>query len=233
MTCFALPLDVGRWTLSVRRSESVRWRIGRFSFLIFLGSSLTNAQEPASSPNQESEKRTFNVQHSTSNVQQGDQSDSLSLRGLARWDLTFAELPAPSPSPPTQFNPDPGAPNEPESIEPPSLFPPVIPPLPQYGEEALPRSLELPRKDMREVVPDRHKLEYEDYPEAERGRGSAAQLAGGAESLVHRFRTLETLRRPVDRDALPIRRSANSGIHICRAPSKATPQSSARTFFSI
>ena len=171
MTCFALPLDVGRWTLSVRRSESVRWRIGRFSFLIFLGSSLTNAQEPASSPNQESEKRTFNVQHSTFNVQQGDQGDSLILRGLARWDLTFAELPAPSPSVPTQFNPDPGAPNEPESIEPPSLFPPVIPPLPQYGEEALPRSLELPRKDMREVVPDRHKLEYEDYPEAERGRG--------------------------------------------------------------
>ena len=171
MTCFALPLDVGRWTLSVRRSESVRWRIGRFSFLIFLGSSLTNAQGPASSPNQESEKRTFNVQHSTSNVQQGDQGDSLILRGLARWDLTFAELPAPSPSVPTQFNPDPGAPNEPESIEPPSLFPPVIPPLQQYGEEALPRSLELPRKDMREVVPDRHKLEYEDYPEAERGRG--------------------------------------------------------------
>ena len=47
----------------------------------------------------------------------------------------------------------------------------MIPPLPKYGEEALPRSLELPRKDMREVVPDRHKLEYEDYPEAERGRG--------------------------------------------------------------
>jgi hypothetical protein len=154
MTCFAHQLDVGRWTLSV----------GRFSFLIFLVSSLTNAQEPKSSPDQESEKR-------TSNVQPGDESHSLTLPGLARWNLTFAELPAPSPSPAIPFNPDPGAPNEPESIEPPSLFPPVIPPLPQYGEEALPRSLELPRKDMREVMPNRHKLEYEDYPEAARGRG--------------------------------------------------------------
>jgi hypothetical protein len=161
MTCFALQLDVGRWTLSV----------GRFSFLIFLISSLTNAQEPASSPNQEAEKRTFNVQRPASNFQQGDESDSLTPHALARWNLTFAELPALSPSVPSQFNPDPGAPNELESIEPPSLFPPVIPSLPQYGEEALPRSLELPRKDMREVVPDRHKLEYENYPEAERGRG--------------------------------------------------------------
>src|SRR4030095_1794563 len=109
MTCFAHQLNVGRWTLSV----------GRFSFLIFLVSSLTNAQEPASSPNQESEKRMSNVRRPTSDVQLRDERDSLTLRGLACWNLTFAELPAPSPPPPSQFNPDPGAPNEPASIEPP------------------------------------------------------------------------------------------------------------------
>jgi hypothetical protein len=68
-----------------------------------------------------------------------------------------------------QFNPDPGAPNEPESVEPPSLFPPVIPPLPRFRAEPLPRSLELPRRDQREVVPERRKLPYEEYPEAAQG----------------------------------------------------------------
>jgi len=52
---------------------------------------------------------------------------------------------------PSQFNPDPGAgagqPVEPEG--PPELFPPILPQLPEYGEEALPRSLELPRKGVR------------------------------------------------------------------------------------
>src|SRR5689334_24278890 len=57
------------------------------------------------------------------------------------------------PLPPSEFNPDPGAYSrdeiEPEE-QPPELFPPILPQLPNYGEEALPRSLELPRKGVRE-----------------------------------------------------------------------------------
>jgi hypothetical protein len=76
------------------------------------------------------------------------------------------------PLPPSQFNPDPGASREEiEPEPPPELFPPVLPQLPEYGEEALPRSLELPRKGVREVVPRRRKLEYETYPESETGEG--------------------------------------------------------------
>jgi len=77
------------------------------------------------------------------------------------------------PLPPSEFNPDPGAssgpPVEPEG--PPELFPPILPQLPDYGEEALPRSLELPRKGVREVIPHRKKLEYEIYPDSEQGEG--------------------------------------------------------------
>ncbi len=89
--------------------------------------------------------------------------------------ITDANSPetSPVPLPPSQFNPDPGAgvahPVEPEA--PPELFPPILPQLPQYGEEALPRSLELPRKGVREVVPKRRKLPYETYPESELGEG--------------------------------------------------------------
>ena len=77
------------------------------------------------------------------------------------------------PLPPSRFNPDPGASAgeaEPETA-PPELFPPILPQLPEYGQEALPRSLELPRKGVREVVPRRSKLEYESYPDAEAGEG--------------------------------------------------------------
>ncbi len=78
------------------------------------------------------------------------------------------------PLPPAEFNPDPGAYSreqiEPEE-QPPELFPPILPQLPNYGEEALPRSLELPRKGVRAVVPQRRKLEYEVYPEADAGIG--------------------------------------------------------------
>jgi hypothetical protein len=69
--------------------------------------------------------------------------------------------------------PDPGASAakaEPD-IAPPELFPPILPQLPDYGGESLPRSLELPRKGVREVVPKRQKLEYETYPDAEAGEG--------------------------------------------------------------
>ena len=77
------------------------------------------------------------------------------------------------PLPPFEFNPDPGASArevEPEQ-PPPELFAPILPQTPEYGEEALPRSLQLPRKGVREVVPKRRKLEYETYPESESGEG--------------------------------------------------------------
>jgi hypothetical protein len=47
----------------------------------------------------------------------------------------------------------------------------MLPQLPEYGEEPLPRSLELPRKGVREVVPLRKKLGYETYPLSEQGEG--------------------------------------------------------------
>lgn len=75
------------------------------------------------------------------------------------------------PEAPSQFNPDPGATREFEPEAPPDLFPPILPQLPQYGEEALPRSLALPRKGVREVLPRRRKLEYETYEQSEEGEG--------------------------------------------------------------
>jgi len=56
-------------------------------------------------------------------------------------------------------------------VAPPELFPPALPQVPEYGQESLPRSLELPRKGVREVVPHRKKLEYETYPQSEQGAG--------------------------------------------------------------
>jgi hypothetical protein len=75
------------------------------------------------------------------------------------------------PLPPGQFNPDPGASQRVEPVAPPELFPPVLPPLPEYGEEPLPRSLQLPRKGVYEVTPRRKKLGYESYPQSEQGEG--------------------------------------------------------------
>jgi hypothetical protein len=75
------------------------------------------------------------------------------------------------PLPPSEFNPDPGASQRIEPEAPPELFPPVLPQLPEYGEEPLPRSLELPRKGVHEVVPRRKKLGYETYPLSEQGEG--------------------------------------------------------------
>ena len=76
-----------------------------------------------------------------------------------------------APIPPSEFNPDPGASQPIELEAPPELFPPVLPQLPEYGEEPLPRSLQLPRKGVREVVPQRKKLGYEAYPLSEQGEG--------------------------------------------------------------
>jgi hypothetical protein len=88
------------------------------------------------------------------------------------------------PLPPSQFNPDPGGGNllvEPE--EPPDLFPPILPQPADYGDEPVPRSLGLPRRGVRELAPERRKLEYEAYPGAESGRG----LLPGSEPVPNRW----------------------------------------------
>src|SRR5207244_6973478 len=101
-----------------------------------------------------------------------DSKDVLSLQS----DLIVANttlLAENEPLSPSEFNPDPGASQreQPETPETPELFPPILPQLPEYGQEALPRSLQLPRKSTREVVPRRQNLEYETYPQAEEGEG--------------------------------------------------------------
>ncbi|MFL6520433.1 MAG: hypothetical protein ACJ8NS_09465 [Chthoniobacterales bacterium] len=74
------------------------------------------------------------------------------------------------PLPPSQFNPDPGGGNLLEPVEPPDLYPPILPQPPEYDGPA-PRSLGLPRRGVREMEPERHKLDYEQYPDSESGRG--------------------------------------------------------------
>ncbi|HEY2615042.1 MAG TPA: hypothetical protein VGI42_04985, partial [Chthoniobacterales bacterium] len=86
------------------------------------------------------------------------------------------------PLPPSQFNPDPGGGNLLEPIEPPDLFPPILPQPPEYTGPA-PRSLGLPRRGVRETEPERHKLDYEEYPDSESGRG----LLPGSEPVPNRW----------------------------------------------
>ncbi|HEX4631709.1 MAG TPA: hypothetical protein VH188_12175, partial [Chthoniobacterales bacterium] len=74
------------------------------------------------------------------------------------------------PLPPSQFNPDPGGGNLLEPEEPPDLYPPILPQPPEYNGPA-PRSLGLPRRGVREMEPERHKLDYEQYPDSENGHG--------------------------------------------------------------
>ncbi len=108
---------------------------------------------------------------------------------IAADDPLGAQMTASPPLPPSEFNPDPGATirerttTEQEEQAPPELFPPILPQTPSYGEEALPRSLNLPRKGVREPVPYRHKLEYDEYPEAEAGEG----LLANSEPEPHRW----------------------------------------------
>jgi hypothetical protein len=88
------------------------------------------------------------------------------------------------PLPPSQFNPDPGGGNslvEPE--EPPGLFPPVLAQPIEYGDEPLPRSLGLPRRGVREMKPERHRLDYQEYPDSENERG----LLPGSEPVPNRW----------------------------------------------
>src|SRR5256714_9896597 len=101
-----------------------------------------------------------------------DSKDVLSLqRDLSVANTTL--LAQNEPLSPSEFNPDPGASqrDQPEPPEAPELFPPILPQTPEYGQEALPRSLQLPRKGVREAVPRRKKLEYETYPQSEEGEG--------------------------------------------------------------
>ncbi|MEY2561606.1 MAG: hypothetical protein QOG51_2021, partial [Verrucomicrobiota bacterium] len=88
------------------------------------------------------------------------------------------------PLPPSQFNPDPGGGNLlVEPIEPPDLFPPILPQPPEYGDEPVPRSLRLPRRGVRELEPERRKLEYQEYPDSENGAG----LLPGSEPVPNRW----------------------------------------------
>lgn len=91
--------------------------------------------------------------------------------------------PTEPPLPPNEFNPDPGAPEAPEVAPPPDLFPPILPQLPNYGEEAVPRSLDLPRRGVREMVPRRRKLGYPEYPDSLGGRG----LPSGDQPVPNRW----------------------------------------------
>jgi len=101
-----------------------------------------------------------------------DSKEALSLDG-DRIAANTTLLAQNEPLSPSEFNPDPGAMQheQPEGNEPVELFPPVLPQTPEYGHEVLPRSLELPRKGVREVVPRRTKLNYETYPLSEQGEG--------------------------------------------------------------
>jgi hypothetical protein len=84
--------------------------------------------------------------------------------------------------PPSEFNPDPGGGNLLEPIEPPDLYPPILPQPPEYDGPA-PRSLGLPRRGVREMEPERHKLDYEEYPDSESGLG----LLPGSEPVPNRW----------------------------------------------
>src|SRR2546423_2356587 len=86
------------------------------------------------------------------------------------------------PLPPSQFNPDPGGGNLLEPIEPPDLYPPILPQPPEYTGGAAPRSLGLPRRGY-EAMPERHKLDYEEYPDSENGVG----LLPGSEPVSNRW----------------------------------------------
>ncbi|MDQ6625017.1 MAG: hypothetical protein M3Y69_02590 [Verrucomicrobiota bacterium] len=85
--------------------------------------------------------------------------------------LTRIEEEEQVPLPPSDFNPDPGISKSRDVPMPPDLFPALLPQLSEYGEEAVPRSLGLPRKDVREMQPRRTKLEYPEYHGSELGLG--------------------------------------------------------------
>ncbi len=146
----------------------MRWRLATFVFYL-INVTLLPGQTVEKSMGEAQRAGVDDPGYSAASV---DSSNVLSLQA----DLIFANTTSlaqnDEPLSPTQFNPDPGASQreQPEAA-PPELFPPVLPQLPEYGQEALPRSLALPRKGVREVVPQRRKLEYTTYPQSEQGEG--------------------------------------------------------------
>jgi hypothetical protein len=145
-----------RWLTLPDARAVLRWRAAVFTGLVIwidiaVVFSQTDKSDPAT--NLLSLRRDL-IFANTSLLAQNDQSEELPL-------------------PPSEFNPDPGASErvEPPEAAPLELFPPVLPQLPEYGEEALPHSLQLPRKGVYEVTPRRTKLHYESYPESEQGEG--------------------------------------------------------------
>ena len=176
------------------------------------------------------------IEHARAGPEASEQNDSLRLRDLGTQRLTVGQIspvappeqtatPTPTATPaltpePTlpssQFNPDPGSGKEEIPVEPPILFPPVVPEPPEYGEEPLPRSLELPRKGVRESVPQRHKLDYETYPESEEGEGvlpksERCRIAGSLGSVAGNGTPIPQRKRRINRAR------SNSGIPTCRA----------------
>src|SRR5207237_225998 len=160
---FRHPRPPMRWSIRSITGANRRWSAGFcFALAVALGDLRAQTVEvPREKP----------VQFGTITVV--DSKDVLSLQP----DVVVAQttlLAQNEPLSPSEFNPDPGAMQRehPEEAEqPPELFPPILPQLPEYGEEALPRSLQLPRKGMREAVPRRRNLNYEPYPESEQGEG--------------------------------------------------------------
>ena len=159
-----------RWSIPSFTGAITRWRLAIFAVCL-INVMLLRGQTVDLSPG-EGQWTGVNDPGYNSAAASVDSNHVVSLQD----DLIFANTTLltqnDEPLPPTQFNPDPGASQreQPEAA-PPELFPPVLPQLPEYGQEALPRSLALPRKGVREVVPRRTKLEYETYPQSEQGEG--------------------------------------------------------------
>ena len=135
------------------------------------------------------------------------------------------------PLPPSQFNPDPGGGNllvEPEP--PPDLFPPILPQPAEYGDEPVPRSLRLAAPRRARVRARTASASIPRVSGFAKWDWRSARFGAGAESLVHRLRTLAALRRSHSRNALPARRVEILASLLAKHCSKATRRSSARTF---
>src|SRR5437588_12801069 len=139
-----------RWSTPSFAGATLRWRMA-----LYLGLSAALGDLPG----QTVEIRRAQSQNAPENpgqfgtITMVDSKEVLSLRS----DVVVANttlLAQNEPLSPSEFNPDPGAAEreQPETPEAPELFPPILPQLPEYGQEALPRSLQLPRKGTREVV---------------------------------------------------------------------------------